>query len=292
MKERKSKRKFVEAKNSEEAEGIILDTSEKVKSKKRVLTGEDLLDKFRLLFSHYDFMGYFDVEPILNNKDILKIKEAIRTERDYKLYLECLEEYKTIKRFGNRLKYCFKCFQTSFSCLAVLLNRLDNYEDMTISINIIAKLLTPDKKTIFIREIEDGDLGLQGVKIVYNGNTGLFELNDNELYEEILKEASVVANELADFKAHVEAADDYIEKSKLKYTPIGIMMSWENAVFEKYTRYLVKNRRYFLSEFFSKVERGEKPTAEEERYSVIADYQEVKRNERTYIDCLEDLGIL
>lgn len=297
------KRKFAEPKNSEEAEGLLPETTGKVKAKKQILAGDNLLDKLRLLFSHYDFMGYWDVEPILSDRDMLKIKDSIKTKADLELYGECMREYQTIKRFGNRLKYCFKCFQVSYSCLAVLLNRLDSYEELTKRVKRTFEMLQGWVKEEKKKEMgkinldrvienykETGDFKLEGAEIVFNPETNTIELDDSKLYEEILKEAAVVANELADFKAHIEAADYYIENSHLKYTPISIEMSWENAILEKYTRYLVKNKRYFLSELFHKIDKGEQPTEEEQRYAVIADYQETKRDERVYIDCLEDLG--
>lgn len=292
----KKKREFAEAKNAEEADEIFPDSKKiagKIKAKRSILAGDNLLDKFRLLFYHYDFLGYWDVEPLLSDRDMLKIKDSIKTKADLELYGECMREYQTIKRFGNRLKYCFKCFQVSYSCLAVLLNRLDEYEDFVDYTNIVGSMLTKTQKLNFINtnpSWESGAFLLDGAKMIYNEEKDIYELDDSEIYEKILTEAAVVANELADFKAHIEAADYYIENSHLKYTPISIEMSWENAILEKYTRYLVKNKRYFLSELFNKTDKGEQPTEEEKRYAVIADYQETKRNERTYIDCLEDLG--
>jgi hypothetical protein len=138
---------------------------------------------------------------------------------------------------------------------------------------------------------ETGEFKLEGAEIVFNPETNTIELDDSKLYEEILKEAAVVANELADFKAHIEAATYYIDNSVMKFEPICIETGWENVIAEKYTRFLVKNKRYFLSELFNKIDRGEQPTEEEKRYAVIPDYIETKRSERVYIDCMEDLGI-
>ena len=67
--------------------------------------------------------------------------------------------------------------------------------------------------------------------------------------------------------------------------PISIQQSIENAEEERYTRYLVKNLRYFRSELNQKIARGENVTPQDKQKAVIPDFYEVKPSKNVLADC-------
>ena len=67
--------------------------------------------------------------------------------------------------------------------------------------------------------------------------------------------------------------------------PTNIQISIENAEEERYTRYLVKNLRYFRSELNQRKARGESITPEDEKRAVIPDFYEVKPSKNVLADC-------
>lgn len=290
----------------------IIQPDGKVLSKEDILKSGTLLQKIRLYISSIDLSGYFEAKEKLTEDELKQIRSSIRTKEDKELVNLCVKEYNTIFEFGTRLSYFFKRFQTSYAVLAVLLNKWDSYEYTAKQLTLLYETM----RTSFLTIWEEDDMGkptntetielypdatinnfiedlirtnvLDGATLLFNDNTGKFYISAKEkggLYSQIQEAAKDAAKDLSDFKAYVIVAEEYIYKSTLKYMPIPIQMSIENAEQERYTRYLVKNLRYFRSELNQRKERGETVTPGEENMAVIPDFYEVKPSKNVLADC-------
>ena len=316
------KRIFVTPQNGDEAEAALpsmerlangymiqLDNNGKIMSKEEILKRGTLLQKLRLYISSIDLSGYFEAEEQLTKEEERAIVSSIRTEKDRELSKLCVKEYRTIFDFGTRLSFFFKRFQTSYAILAVLLNKWDSYEYTAKQLTLLYSLM----KSSFVEISEDGEvvqeLGgeiypdetrasfiedilhsnvLDGAKLKFDDKTDTFFIDADEtggLYAEILEEAKSVTKDLSDFKAYAVVAEDYIKKSTLKFMPIPIQLSIENAEEERYTRYLVKNKRYFRSELNQRKANGETISKEDKKRAVIPDFYEVKPSKNVLEDC-------
>lgn len=290
----------------------LSDGDYKIMTKEEILTGGTLLQKIRLYISGIDLSGYFEAKEQLTQEEERVIINSIHTKKERELTTLCIREYNTIFDFGKNLNFFFKRFQTSYAILAVLLNKWDSYEYTAKQLTLLYNLMKTSILTIWEAEenqqptnIEDIELYpestrnnfindllcsnvLDGATLRFNKQTEQFYIDVEEkggLYSQILEEAKSVTKNLSDFKAYAVVAEDYIKKSTLKYMPIPIQMSIENAEEERYTRYLVKNLRYFRSELNQRKERGETATPEEERRAVIPDFYEVNPSKNVLADC-------
>lgn len=277
-------------------------------TKEEILENGTLLQKIRLYISSIDLSGYFEAKEQLTKEEQSKIIACIQTEEDRKLSTLCVSEYNTIFDFGRRLSFFFKRFQTSYAILAVLLNKWDGYEYTAKQLTTMYQYL----KEAFVTYMEDGDREpqiielypeetrhnliqdilysniLDGAALKFNEETEEFYIDvdvEGGLYSQILEDAKATTKDLSDFKAYVIIAKDYIKKSKLQYMPIPIQMSIESAEEEMYTRYLVKNLRYFRSELNMRIARGETISPEEEKRAVIPDFLEVQPSKNVLEDC-------
>lgn len=290
----------------------VIQPDGKILSKEDILKSGTLLQKIRLYISNIDLSGYFEAKERLTEEELKQIRNSIRTKEDKKLVNLCVKEYNTIFEFGTRLSYFFKRFQTSYAVLAVLLNKWDSYEYTAKQLTLLYETM----RTSFLTIWEEDDTGkptntetielypdttinnfiedlirtnvLDGATLLFNDNTRKFYISAKEkggLYSRIQEAAKDATKDLSDFKAYVIVAEEYIYKSTLKYMPIPIQMSIENAEQERYTRYLVKNLRYFRSELNQRKERGETVTPGEENMAVIPDFYEVKPSKNVLADC-------
>jgi len=284
----------------------------KIKTKEDIINSGTALQRIRLLISNIDLNGYFEAKEELTKEERAKIIASLQTNEERKLLEVCVKEYETISKFGKLLSYFFKRFQTSYAILAVLLNKWDSYEytakQLTLLYNTMrTSFLTiweedetgqpTDTETIelytdstinnFIQDLIHTNV-FDGATLLFNDNTEKFYISVKEkggLYSQILEEAKSATKDLSDFKAYTIVAEDFIKKSTLKYMPISIQQSIENAEEERYTRYLVKNRRYFRSELNQRIAKGEPVTPEEEKRAVIPDFYEVKPSKNVLADC-------
>lgn len=281
----------------------------KIMTKEQILTSGTLLQKLRLFISNIDLNGYFENKEELTKEERAKIITSIQTKEDRELSNLCVKEYDTISNFGKLLSFFFKRFQTSYAILAVQLNKWESYEYTAKQLTLLYSLM----KNSFIDICEDGEGGvllgeeiypeetrenfiqdllysnvLDGATLKFNRETENFYIDVEEkggLYSKILEEAKSATKDLSDFKAYTIVAEDYIKKSTLKFMPISIQLSIENAEEERYTRYLVKNLRYFRSELNQRKARGENITPEDEKRAVIPDFYEVKPSKNVLADC-------
>ena len=280
----------------------------KIMTKEEILKSGTLLQKLRLYISSIDLSGYFEAKEQLTREELTEIITSIKTNDDRDLSHLCVKEYNTISNFGKLLSFFFKRFQTSYAILAVLLNKWDSYEYTAKQLTLLYSLM----KNSFIDICEDGEIGelgeeiypeetrqnfiqdllyanvLDGATLKFNKKTENFYIDVDEkggLYSRILEEAKSATKDLSDFKAYVVVAKEYINKSTLKFMPIPILTSIENAEEERYARYLVKNLRYFRSELNQRKERGETITPREEKMAVIPDFYEVKPSKNVLEDC-------
>lgn len=277
-------------------------------TKEEILEKGSLLQKIRLYISSIDLSGYFEAKEQLTKEEQAKIIACIQTKEDRKLSTLCVNEYNKIFDFGRRLSFFFKRFQTSYAILAVLLNKWDGYEYTAKQLTTMYQYL----KEAFVTYMEDGDREpqiielypeetrhnliqdilysniLDGAALKFNEQTEEFYIDvdvNGGLYSQILEEAKCATNNLSDFKAYVVIAKDYVNKSKLQYMPIPILMSIESAEEERYTRYLVKNLRYFRSELNGRIANGETISPEDKKRAVIPDFFEVQPSKNVLEDC-------
>ena len=284
----------------------IIQPDGKILSKEEILKSGTLLQKIRLYISSIDLSGYFEAKEELTEDELKQIRASIRTKEDKELVNLCVKEYNTIFEFGTRLSFFFKRFQTSYAILAVLLNKWDSYEYTAKQLTLLYSLMKSsviiggDSDNLFGDEIYPEETRknfiqdllysnvLDGATLQFNEKTENFHIDVEEkggLYSRIQEAAKDATKDLSDFKAYVIVAEEYIYKSTLKYMPIPIQMSIENAEEERYTRYLVKNLRYFRSELNQRKERGETVTPGEEKRAVIPDFYEVKPSKNVLADC-------
>ena len=287
----------------------LSDGEYKILTKEEIISSGTPLQKIRLLISNIDLNGYFEAQEELTKEERLKILTSIQTKEDKKLLEVCIKEYETISNFGKLLSFFFKRFQTSYAILAVLLNKWDSYEYTAKQLTLLYSLM----KNSFIDVCEDGETGdiiseeiyteetrknfiqdllyssvLDGATLQFNEKTENFHIDVKEkggLFSQILEEAKSATKDLSDFKAYTIVAENFIKKSTLKYMPISIQQSIENAEEERYTRYLVKNLRYFRSELNQRIAKGETVTPQEKKWAVIPDFYEVKPSKNVLADC-------
>ncbi len=281
----------------------------KIMTKEQILTSGTLLQKLRLYIGSIDLSGYFEATEQLTEEEESQIRASIQTNKDRELVELCIKEYNTIFDFGKRLNFFFKRFQTSYAILAVLLNKWESYEYTAKQLTLLYSLMKHSRIDI----CEDGETGelfgeeiypeetrenfiqdllysnvLDGTTLKFDKKTENFYIDVEEkggLYSQIQEAAKDATKTLSDFKAYTTVAENYIKKSTLKFMPIPIQMSIENAEEERYTRYLVKNLRYFRSELNQRKARGEAITPEDKRRAVIPDFYEVKPSKNVLADC-------
>lgn len=277
-----------------------------------IISRGTLLQKIRLFISNVDLNSYFEAKEELTSEQRTKIITSIHTDEDIKLLDSCLKEYDTLSNFGRLLSYFFKRFQTSCAILAVLLNRWDAFQYTAKQLTTLYGLM----KYSFINSYENGETiilpekiysdntrknfikdllysnVLEGASLKFDKRTESFHIDIKEkggLYSQILEEAKSATKDLSDFKAYAIVAEDYINKSTLKYMPISIQQSIENAETERYIRFLVKNKSYFKSDLNQRIMNGEDITPEDKRKAFIPDYLEVKPSRNVLRDCSESI---
>lgn len=293
-------------------------------AKETILNEGTLLDKLRLYYIGRDLSGYFDTEGELSKADLTKIKASILGKEDIELLKVCSRDFNTLIEFGRRLSYQYKRYQASFAMLAILLNRWDGYEQTAKQITFLFNFKASDQLADYVDadkypyepiviykddidkfystdRVEDflkgygSTFNFDGATLQVDKKRCAFVVNvdgKGKLYSQILKAAREAANELCDFKAYVEAAEEYAAATTLRYLPISIRMSIADAEEERYSRYLVKNLSYFRSELNLRRERGETITPEMEKRAVIPDYYDSKPTAKIYRDCKRGFKLL
>lgn len=315
------KRTFANPKTADEATGEIptleqlangeplLRSENKWKTKEEILEDGTLIEKLRLYFSSGDLDGYFGTKGKLTKQEIAKIVASIKTPKDRQLVQLCSKEYNTLIEYGKQLHFYFKRFQTSFAMLATLLNKWDSYEQTAKQLTILYGIMkrthfpiTPQGEKNEEREMW-AKLYLQnfldlwinenirlhifdGAALNFNKANQWFYVDvDCGIYRQIKEEAKETTEALADFKAFAVVIEEFIENSTLRFMPIAIQMSIENAEEERYTRYLVKNLSFFRSRLSERRENKETVTPEDEKKAVIPDYYEVAPSKDVYKSC-------
>lgn len=286
-------RKFAQATTGEEAEGDppaadIRAYQFNGKTKEEVLASGTLKEKVRLYLCYMDADRYFDNESTLTKKEVDSISKSIKTPEERQAVAKYMSEYEDLCRYGEQLSYYFKRFQTCFSGLAQVLNRWDSYD-------VIAELYTDEVRAIaesgyrecvakekIIANMREKILQylqrqMMRAQIRWVPKIRAFKVEVfgiGQLYELVQQEAKQTAEAMADFKALAVAAEEFISKSEIGYIPINIQMPIENAKEERFTRYLVRNLRFFRSDFLIRKAKGEKIYHLDYKRAVIPDYYE------------------
>ena len=313
-------RPFATPTTSEEAEGEIPSAEVRAegfsfKTQEQILESGTLKEKIRLYICYLDADNYFGNDSSLSPEDMYKITSSVKTEEDKAEVSQYFKEYRTLNKFGDNLRFYFKRFQTSFAFLAKMLNLLDRLEKDLEQRNALLKIFlsipsieeagsapegapyftTEAEKESFTQEVVKRLMSLgkdTGVLLHYSQKDKRFNFlhPKDGLLSKIQKEAKDVEETLADFKAFAVVAQDYCNKSKLKYLPISVQMCIENAEEERYIRYLVDNLRYFRSELNDRKSQGCKVSAKEYRWAVIPDYYEIKPSKEVLENCKEGIN--
>ena len=300
-------RVFAQASNGDEAEGDVATPEERAfklngKTKEEVLESGSLLEKIRLYLCYFDDNGYADSKGKLTPEEEEQIRLSINSKEDADNVRGYFNEYTELNRFGGQLRYYFKRYQTCFSALAKLLNEWDSQDRIAQRLTDRARgyldtpLNTPFEDGDVLESEEDRRIAFgallslaynlreDDILIQWDEKAQAFKANVYEtggLYDKALQEAKETADALSDFKAIAVAANEFIQKSELHYTPISIEIAIENVLQERYTRYLVKNLSYFRSEYLKRIRekgKGYRPTSDEKRRAIIPDFIETKPN--------------
>lgn len=307
------KRTFANPQSAEEAEAelptleqlanggaILLTDNGKWKTKEEILEDGTLIEKLRLYFASGDLDGYFGTSGQLSRKEIAKIVASIRTKEDKELMSKCYKEYRALVRYGEKMRYAFKCFQASYSMLSVLLNKWDSYEQRAAEYtrlynstkNHVGRLTDEAFTAAVLKNVVKDCIKeaiFEGATLYFDEATTSFKVKVDEeggLYSQIADGAETATEDLRIFKAYAVVIEEFIDKEAiLHYLPTAIQMSIENAEEERYTRYLVKNLSYFRSELNRRRNEGENITPEEERRAVVPDFYEVEPLEVMYKSC-------
>ena len=295
-------RVFAQASTSEEAEGTIPTIEERIldlngKTRKETFERGTLTEKIRAYLCFKDDSKYMGEETKLTEREWQQITLSIETKEESDKAQEYMREFDKLCSFGGQLSFYFKRFQTAFANLANLLNLWDCYDGLAIlQTKQVRALIESDE--FESEEQQHGSISnlievveamkLHGTSLQWNGKTNTFTANvyaAGGLYERILQEAKETEAAMSEFKAIALAAEGFIERSELHYTPISIQVAVENAKTERYTRYLVKNLIYFRSEYLRKRrEKGSPLTLGETKRALIPDYYETKPNKELYRD--------
>lgn len=276
-------RKFATPSNSEEADLQLPKLCLDVKNTLENLGNLALIDKIRLYFTLKDFGKYFDsnikypssIPPNKIEEDIIK---SVKTDEDKKLLIRCSNEWEHLNKNGGLQIFYFKNFQSTFAYLALLLNRWSSYEEEAGRLTGLLKEVKEKTLSFVTDAIERCSHEWEGAALRFDHDSEAFSVNvdmEGGLYSQIQEEAKTTARALSDFKAYAVVLQDYIKKSKLKYMPIVIKVSIENAKDENYTRFLVRDKSFFRSDLNQRRCKGEAITPEQERRAVIPDYYEV-----------------
>lgn len=295
-------RVFAEPSKDEGGEATIPSIEERIlvlngKTRKETFESGTLIEKMRAFLCFQDDKNYLGGEITLTDEELDSLKHSVFEEGGTNITAGYMREFDRLCSFGEQLSYYFKRFQTAFANLANLLNLWDCYDGLAIQ---------QTKQVRALIETEESDSGgqqhgtisnlidvveatkLHGTTLLWDEKRNSFEADvyrEGGLYERILQEAKETEAAMSDFNALAFAAEDYINRSELHYTPISIQLAIENAKTERYTRYLVKNLIYFRSEYLRKrKETGSPLTLGEKRRALIPDYYETKPNRELYRD--------
>ena len=309
-------RVFAQASTSEEAEGTIPTIEERIfalngKTRRETFEHGTLTEKIRAYLCFKDDSNYLGGETNLTEREWQQITLSIETPEDSERANRYMREFDRLCRCGEQLSYYFKRFQAMFSPLARLLNLWDMWDEKaqhyTAEIRKLQEIpifgeeptgkrtgatLRFGSKEMKEKAIERAikhyeSMKIDGVKLEYNRTKNSIFANvfyQGGLYDKILQEAKEAETAMGDFNAIAFAAEEAINKSELHYTPISIEIPIENAKTERYTRYLVKNLRYFRSEL------KRSHTSEDRKRALIPDYYEAKPNKVLYRAARADLN--
>lgn len=363
-------RKFANPTTSEDAELQLPPLAEQlgeVMTEQDIIERGTLLQKAKLYYTLLDYDGYFGSSEENPEEVKSNLIASVKSKEDLEALKQCAKEFAALQKYGQRLSYFFKRFQTSFAILARLLNLWDSYEKVAQSHTNILRRLYEDslkegeklyQKGERVIDYEGGSAedyqgggneqanllaemncnGYIGNVLVCSGEDGLWDgaclrfdydkwvfyadveldggrfreediaqldegfkerarkhnQQEKPLYLQIQEEATATTEALSDFKAYAVVVEDFLKgelskKSVLRYMPISIQMSIENAEEERFTRYLVKNLSFFRSEINQRRSKGETITPEEEKRAVIPDFYEVEPTAEVYEDCRDGL---
>jgi len=107
--------------------------------------------------------------------------------------------------------------------------------------------------------------------------------DEKALWADIKRQAKVVAKAMAEVKGCIEAANAYWLTGRLGIIPYYFEKEAENMANNTKERYYFNdNDKYYKGFLNDKIKDGYQPTQEQEKWALIPDYNEIKRDEKAY----------
>lgn len=279
------------------------------KTKEEILEDGTIYEKMRLLVADMDLGEYLDEkEDRLTEGEIDKLYSVLLSREKETLSRNLYKEFAILKEHGDKQQHFHRRFQTSFAILAVLLNRLEEYTHTQAQLNLFYDLLGTETSITEAgekeaakwvstipeetrREIIDTLINsniLHGAKLTFNEYKSrvLLDVSGRRGLTAQIQEAAASVNQtISHFKAFAVAAEEFIQQSKLYYIPTSVLLSIETMKEERFTRYLVKDLRYFRSDLNERIRNGDTITKEREESAIIPDLCESPFSTVMYKGC-------
>lgn len=268
-------------------------------TEREIISHGSLLDKIKLYCTLWDYSNYFGSTTSSPDTARESVQASILTQADKDVVDKCVSEFSALQVYGQKVLYYFKRFQSSFCVLAKFIIMWESYEREAANLTAIFKRWKkkdPKAAEWLVNDIIKfaGDplqFDREGEKFFVDVDRPSFNL-----YKRLIEEVGQTERDLADFKAYAVAIEEYISgkfkfKSTLNYLPISIQTNIDNAIEERYIRYVINNLAYFRSNLSARRSRGETITPADERRAVIPDYWEVEPTQEVYDNCVDWLKL-
>lgn len=282
------------------------------------MTPEEIIEhgtleqKERLVFVCHDYSRYFNTDAIsdLGNRAKSSMVASFKSKKDLDHYNRCANEIDSLIVYSKQTLSDFTAAQAEFGKLATLLTKWEGYDKEAQRHTALLFSLRnttfwigkrENKKKLYQEEAVEEEIKkalrftpFDGAELRYNEEKQEFLVDvdiEGGLYSQILEAAQRVAKALADYKARMVAAEEYIKhKSLLKYWPIDMIICYSDMSCEGSFHVMVKNDAYYKSALNFKRQQGETITKDDERRAVIPDYEELEPNEAVLKDCQKSLS--
>lgn len=107
--------------------------------------------------------------------------------------------------------------------------------------------------------------------------------DEREIWADIKRQAKAVAKGMAEIKGCIDAANIYWLTGRLGIIPHYFYKETENIVNNTRERYMFNDSdKYYRGFLNDKIKDGYQPTPDEEKWALIPDYKEIKRDEKAY----------
>lgn len=297
---RNGKRYFAAASTGEEADGKVPTLKEAAarwgeqpREIEDMLQHGDVTDLGRLNWANTDLSSYAGTQKEqLTADQQRRLSEAVskqyeKSRQVQKIVDEGINEQPSLIMSASEVLTSYRSFQAALACLAVVLREREAAIVSAERANAILPLCADQKQREAVVTIYT-DRRQQYLQ--YDTERGLFRVDDEAAYQDAVREAKETEAYLSAVKSNVIVAVEEVNASEFKYLPISGRVTIENAVTEKYARFLVKDTKYFRSSLNQAKEAGKQITAEMEKWALIPDFYEIKPYEPLLINSRKRLN--